>query len=165
MTYPEPEPNNDVKAMTAELLDRLALDAAGQPFDDQDTEVWQVADEAVPEVVRLGFVKFEIIDPDATALAMAAGAIDEDTPPTLCMRVRFANTDDELQRRSGQYIALDTDAGVKLLFVLWLTGEDVHDTAPAEFDLGLGAARNEALDVLQPGEALLVQVFDVAEEH
>ena len=161
--YPEPEPTDEVKAVAAELLDRISLDANGQPFDDKNPETWQAADEAVPEIVSLGFTKFKIVA-DATDLAMAAGAVDESSPPTLCLRVRFEDADDQPDRRAGQFIALDTDAGVKLLFRVWLTGEDVHEPAPDGFDLGPGTD-NEALNVLQRGEALLGQMLndDVAE--
>lgn len=157
MTHPEPEPIDDVKTITAELLDRLTLDANGQPFDDKNPETWQAADEAEPEVVSLGFAKCEIVDVDATALALAAGAIDETTPETLCLRVRFADDDRQPSRRAGQYITLDAMVGIKLLFLVWALGEDVHASAPEGFDLGPGTD-NEALKVLQPGEALLVQV-------
>lgn len=163
MTNVEPEPTDEVKALTAELLDCFALKADGQPFPSQDTNTWQAADEAEPEVVSLGFAKFKIID-DATDLALAVGAIDENSPPTLCLRVRFADNDEQPDRRAGQYIALDTGAGVELLFRLWLTGEDVHEPAPEGFDLGPGTD-NEALDVLQRGEGLLVQVFGEADEE
>lgn len=158
MAYLEPEPTDEVKSITAELLDRLALDANGQPFADGDPNTWQAEDETEPEVVRLGFAKFKIVDPYATSLALAAGAIDSDSPPTLCMHVRFENAADQPKLRSGQFIALDTSADVKLLFKVWLTAEDVHALAPEGFDLGPGTD-NEALKVLQPGEALLVQVL------
>lgn len=156
---------DDVKALTAELLDRLSLNADGEHFDEGDPDAWESADAAEPEIVRLGFAKFRIVDPDATDLAHAAGAIDEHSPPTLCLRVRFENIEGEPQRRAGQYVALDTEAGVSLLFVLWCSGDDVHAPAPQGFDLGPDAQRNGALDVLQPAEALLVQVFDEAEDE
>lgn len=158
MIYLEPQPTNEVKAVTAELFDHLALNAGGQPFTDSDPSTWQAAYEVEAEVVRLGLTTFHIVDPDATGLALAACAIDENSPPTLCMRVRFENTEDQPQRRSGQYVTINTEVGVKLVFMLSLTGEDVHDPAPEGFDLDSDALRNEALDVLQPGEALLVQV-------
>lgn len=167
MTEPiDPEPNSEAKALTAELLDRLTLNTDGQPFDDGDESTWQAADETEPEVVRCGFARFQIIDQDATELALAAGAIDENSPPTLCLRVRFDNAEGEPEHRAGQYIAIDTDAGVKLLFLLWLTGEDVQEPAPAEFGLASEATmRNELLDALSLGEALLVQVIDQGERE
>lgn len=159
MAYLEPQLTNEVKAVTAELFDHLALNADAQPFADGSPSTWQAADEVEAEFVQVGFAKFQIVDPDATDLALAAGAIDENSLPSLCMRVRFENTEDQPQRRSGQYVTIDTAAGVKLIFMLSLTGEDVHDPAPEGFDLGGDAVRNEALDFLQPGEALLVQVL------
>ena len=55
-------------------------------------------------------------------------------------------------------VALDADEGVSVLFKVVITHADLHD--PAAPDLGPDAVRNEALDALQPGEVLLVQVIN-----
>ena len=153
------EPNEEVRTIAADLLARIALDANSAPFDDDDPETWVEADEALAEVVRLGPVRFKIIDADATDLALAAGAIEAGDPPVLCMQVAFDQIDGAPKPCIGQYIVLPTDEpNVSLTFVVWITHADLHD--PATPDLGPDAVRNEALDALQPGEVLLVQVIN-----
>ncbi|MDQ0591002.1 hypothetical protein [Variovorax paradoxus] len=157
------QPTTDARALDAELFDRLALNADGQPFDDNDPETWEAADEAEPEVVHLGAARFKIIDADAFDLAVAAGAIEEGSPPTLCMRVALDPGAQAPMPAIGQFLVVATDEpNVSILLRVWLTYDDLHD--PAAPDLGPHAMRNEALDVLEKDQALLVQVFDEGDE-
>lgn len=150
--------------LNADLLDCIQLDAEGQPFDDADPAMWAAADAAEPEFASRGAVRFRIIDPDAADLSRAAGAIDADSPPTTCMLVEFDIAEGQPQPAMGQYIVLEAAEGVYVVFYVWLTHADLHD--PAAPDLGISAIRNEALASLEdrPGRALLMQVFDSADE-
>ena len=154
-----PNPNLDQQAheMAAALFRRLALSADGQPFDDSDPDTWDAADSKTPETVSLGGVHFRIVDPDATGLAIALGALPEGEP-LVCLRVVFtpAETNGAVPRM-GDIVALDADEGVSVLFKVVIGHADLHD---AEHDLGPDAVRNEALDALQPGEVLLVQAIN-----
>lgn len=157
------QPDDTARTLAAQLFDRLALGADGQPFDDGDPETWGAADAAEPEVVHLGAARFRIVDADAIDLAVAAGAIEPGQAPTLRMRVAFEQAVGAPVPSIGQYIVLPTDEpDVSIVFIVAATHEDLND--PAAPDLGPDAVRVEALDVFQPGEALLVQVFDHADE-
>ena len=157
------QPDDTARTLAARLFDRLALNADGQPFDDSDPETWQAADEAAPEVVHLGAAHFTIVDADAVDLAVAAGAIEPGQAPTLCMRVAFQQAEGALVPSIGQYIVLPTDEpDVSIVFIVAATHEDLND--PAAPDLGPDAVRIDAFNVFQPGQALLVQVFDHADE-
>lgn len=153
------QPNDAALPLAAELFDRLALGADGQPFDDDDPETWGAADAAAPAAVFLGATRFIIVDANAIDLAVAAGAIEPGELPTLCMRVTFEQAEGAPVPCIGQYLSVATDEpNVSILFRIWLTHSDLHD--PAAPDLGPNAVRNEALDVLEPSQALLVQVVD-----
>jgi hypothetical protein len=156
--YTEPEPDDQARTVAAELLHRVALDASGAPFDSSNPDMWEAEDDAEPEVISLGAVRFKVIDADSTELAIAAGAVEEDAPPALCLLVEFADDEGAPQPSTGQYVTVQADDGVALLFYVWLAHADLHD--PAAPNLGPGAVRNPALDVLQPGQALLVQFVE-----
>ena len=143
--------------MAAALFRRLTLDADGQPFDDSDPDTWDAADSTAPETVSLGGVHFRIVDPDATGLALALGALNEGES-LACLRVVFTSAEtDGASPQMGDIVALDADEGVSVLFEVVIGHADVHDP---EHDFGPDAVRNEALDALQPGELLLVQVIN-----
>lgn len=166
-TYPEPAPDDQARTLAAELLQSVALNATGQPFDDDDPVTWGEADNTEPEVVRLGSVRFRVIDNDPTELALATGAVEEGAPPTLKLLVEFADDEGAPQPTMGQYLNIATDEpGVGVLFRVWVTSADLHD--PAAPDFGLGAVRNEALAAIadHPNRGLLVQVFgDEEDDH
>ena len=156
-TYVEPEPDGQALTLTAELLARVALDANGAMFNDDDPATWADADAAVPEIVSLGPVRFRIVDADAVDLAVAAGAI-EPGDKTLCLRVQFDMSNDAPAPAMGQVVAVATEEpGVTLAFGIWLTHADLHASEAPDF--GPGAVRNPALDVLAPSQVLLVQVI------
>lgn len=111
--------------------------------------------------MRLGPVRFKIIDADARALAIAAGAIEDGAQPALCMRVAFDQAAGQPEPCAGQYVTLQADENVTLIFRVWITHADLHD--PAAPDFGADAQRDPVLGTLEPGEALLVQVL--AEEE
>lgn len=158
MPYVELEPDDDARILAAELLERVALDANGAMFNDDDPATWTDADAAAPEIVSLGPVRFRIVDAEAVDLAVAAGAI-EPGQLVLCMRVEFDTSEGAPEPAIGQVVALPTEEpGVTLAFGIWLTHADLHD--PAAPPLGKGAARVPALDVLKPAQALLVQVVE-----
>ena len=159
------EPNENARALTADLLARLALDAAGRPFNEDDPSTWDAADETEPEIVRLGAVRFRVIDADPRALTLAAGALEADGPPRLCLLVQFADDEDAPQPAMGQYLNVATEEpGVSLLFRVAVAHADLHD--PAAPDLGPEAVRTEGLEAIAdyPGRALLVQVFSDEED-
>lgn len=160
-SYPEPAPDDQARTLAADLLQRVALDASGAEFSDDDPETWADADAIEPEIVRLGPVRFKIIDADAAALAQAVGAIEDGPPPSLCMRVAFDQAAGQPDPCAGQYVTLQAHENVTLIFRVWITHEDLHD--PAAPDFGADAQRDPVLDTLEPGEALLVQVL--AEEE
>lgn len=161
--HQDPEPTDEVKALTAALLDRLALDAEGQPFDEDDPATWAEADAAESEFVRRGQVRFKIIDADAHALARAAGAVEDGAPSVLCIRVAFDQAAGQPEPCAGQYVTLQADENVTLIFRVWITHVDLHD--PAAPDFGTEAQRDPVLDALQPGEALLVQMLPEKESE
>lgn len=156
--YVEPEPHDQARILAAELLERVALDANGAMFNDDDPATWADADAAAPEIVSLGPVRFRIVDADAVDLAVAAGAI-ESGDKTLCLRVQFDTANGAPVPTIGQVVAVSTDEpGVTLAFGVWLTHADLHASeAP---DSGFDAVRNPPLDVLEPNHALLVQVIE-----
>ena len=152
---------NTVRTLAAQLMQRITLDANGLPFDDANPETWDEAASTKSEIIRLGPIRMKVIDPDAVDLAIAAGAINAGDRE-VCLRVSIEQADGGLEPSTGQYIVLPTEEpGVSLTFFIWISHADLHD--PAAPDLGLGAMRNEALDVLEPGQALLVQVLDHGE--
>lgn len=159
------DPTDSARAIAAQLLERLTLNAEGQPFDECDPNKWEAADAAEPEFVSIGPVRLRVVDPDALALAFAAGAVDLNSPPTSCLRVAFAPAEGEAAPQVGQYVVLQTDEpSVSIVFRIWLT-YDFAQPGPDWPDLGPDAVRNESFDVLAPGEALLVQVFDDSESQ
>lgn len=157
-TYVEPEPDDQARVLAAELLERVALDANGAMFNDDDPATWADADAAAPEIVSLGPVRFRIVDADSVDLAVAAGAIEPGVP-VLCMRVEFDATEGAATPAIGQVVVVPTEeAGVKLTFGIWATHTDLH--APEAPDFGADAVRDPVLDSLAPNQALLVQVLD-----
>lgn len=162
--HQHPKTTDAAITLTAELLDRLALDGEGQPFNDDDPATWAEADDAAPEIVLRGQARFKIVDADARALALAAGAVEDGAPPSLYMRVEFDQGANQPLPRMGSYVVVPTDEpDVSLTFVCWLTHEDLQDPAGPDFDVG--AQRDPALDALRPGQALLVQVLPVVESE
>lgn len=157
-TYSEPEPDDLARTVAAELLHRVALDESGAPFDSSNPDTWQAEDDAEPEVIRLGPVRLRVVDSDPTELALAAGAIEEGSPPNVCMLVEFDLDESAPHPSMGQYVVLPADDDVSLVFYVFLSFDDLHDSAAP--DLGEGAVRNFALDVLKPSQALLVQVVE-----
>ena len=154
---PNPNPNQQAHEMAAALFRRLALNADGQPFEDSDPDRWVAADSTAPETVSLGGVHFRIVDPDATGLALAVGALNEGES-LACLRVVFTSAEaDGALPQMDDIVALDADEGVSVLFKVVIGHADLHDP---EHNLGPDAVRNEALDALQPGEVLLVQVIN-----
>jgi hypothetical protein len=155
-------PSAHAPALSAELFERMALTADGVPFDDADPSTWAAADATEPEIVRLGAVRFRIVDADAADLAVATGAIASGDV-LLAMRVVFDTVEGAPEPVSGQYVVLATaEPDVSILFRVWITHADLHD--PAAPDLGPNAVRSEALDALRAGEALIVQVLDADEQ-
>ncbi len=160
------EPNTEARALAAELLARMTLSAEGDPltFDESDPDTWAAADAAQQEVVRLGAVRFKIVG-DAEELAAALGAVDADEMPVVCLRVAFEQAEGVPAPVVGQYIVVGTDEpNVSVIFQVRMTF-DFLQADPDEPDLGPNAVRNQAIDVLQPGEGLLVQVFDADESE
>lgn len=168
MTYPEPEPTDEVKAIAADLLQSIALDANGAPFDSSTPEgINELLDaeaegRAQPEIVSRGSVRFRVIDGDPVDLAVACGAIEEGAQPPLALLVEFAEDDGAPQPSTGQYLHVATDEpGASILFRVWITSADLHD--PNAPDLGPDAVRNEALAPIDshPRRGLIVQVVEL----
>lgn len=158
--YIEPEPDQQARTLAAELIQRVAIDESGAAFDENDSSTWGEADAAIPEIVSLGNTRFRIVDEDATDLAVAAGAIAPgDT--VLCLRVEFDAADAAMPDLGQVVVVATEEPGVKLMFGCWMTYDALHD--PSAPDLGPDAERNPAFDVLEPGQALLVQVLDAEE--
>lgn len=155
-----PNPHTDqqqARDMAADLFRRLTLNADGQPFDDADPNAWAEAEATAPETVALGRVAFRITGEDAADLAMAVGALAEGES-LVCLRVVFTPAEPGgATPQMGDIVALPAGEGVTVLFKVTIGHADVH--APSEYDLGPDAVRNEALDALQPGEVLLVQML------
>lgn len=159
---PSQNPAVQAHEMAAALFRRLTLNADGQPFDDSDPNNWDAADATQPETVSLGGVHFRVIDPDAAGLAIAACAMAEGES-LVCLRVVFTPAEaDGATPQMGDVVALEADEGVTVLFKVVIGHIDLHEAS--EFDLGPDAVRNEALDALQPGEVLLVQFVNTAED-
>lgn len=159
-----PRQNPDLQAheMAAALFRRLTLNADGQTFDDNDPSTWEAAESTPPEIVSLGGVHFRVTDPDAAGLAIAVGALAEGES-LVCLRVVFTPAEaDGATPQMRDVVALEADEGVTVLFNVIIGYADLH--APTAYDLGPDAVRNEALDALQPGEVLLVQVINAPEE-
>jgi hypothetical protein len=155
-------PDSAARALAAQLFDRLTLDASGAPFEDGDPDAWQSADAAEPEIVQLGQVRFQIVDTDATDLALAVGAI-QGPEALLCVVVEFEAAEGGPEPAIGQYVILPTEVpGISVTFVIWTTHEDLHDSAAP--DLGANAVCIDVLNALQPRQALLIQVVDVEGE-
>jgi hypothetical protein len=150
------DPSDEARALAAELFDLLALRENGEPFDYSSEEEAAKADSVVPQFVALGPVRFKIIDADASHLAVAAGVMEPGSP-ALAMRVAFEQAENVPTPSMGQHVILPTDEpGVSIVFLVVLTHADLH----AGPDLGPGAERNTDFDALEPGQGLLVQVFD-----
>lgn len=161
---PDIEPTESARSIAAQLFDRLTLSADGLPFDESNPDTWENAENAEPEIVRLGATRFRILDANAKALGVAAGAIELGEVGTLCMRVAFEEVDGAPAASIGQYVSVLTAEGeVAILFRVWLTYSDLHD--PVAPYLGTDAMCNEVLQVLEPGQGLLVQVFQDDEEE
>jgi hypothetical protein len=156
--YPEPVPDGHARTLAAELLERVALDASGAPFNPLNAETWQAEDDAMPELIRAGPVRLRVVDPDASGLATAVGAI-EPGETRVCIIVEFHMGDGEPQPVMGQFIAIQTDEpGVSLAFAIWLSHWDINDAAAPDF--GDGAVRNPALDAIGVNQGLLVQLLN-----
>ena len=152
---------NTVRTLAGQLMQRITLDANGLPFDDANPETFDEAASTKPEIIQLGSIRLKVIDSDAVDLAIATGAINAGDRE-VCLRVWIDQADGAPEPSMGQYIVLPTDEpGVSIVFFIWTSHADLHD--PAAPDLGLGAMRNEALDALEVGQALLVQVLDHSE--
>lgn len=148
------DPNNSTASVTADILQLVVLDAGGVPFSDSNPGTWQAADEAEPEYVHVGSARLKIIA-EASDLAVAVGAIERGEA-VLCLRVAFETGEAVQTPAAGQYVTLDA-GGVPLVFIVAAAHQDLRGTDGP--DLGPDAMYDEAFDVLQPGEALLVQVL------
>jgi len=150
-------PNAEAEALAGQLLDRVSLDASGEPFGDDDPLTWAAADAAEPELVSLGPVRLRVIDPAAVDLAVAVGAVEAGDDNAVCWLVELDPAESASMPVIGQAVMLPTDApGVTLPFAVWATHADFND--PVAPDLGPDADRNPALDVLEPNQALLVLI-------
>lgn len=156
------QPDDTALPLAAQLFGHLALGADDQPLNGGDPETWNAADTAEPVAVHLGPARFTVVDADAIDLAVAAGAIEPGELPTLCLLVAFEQAEGALVPSIGQYLSVATDEpSVSVLFYVWMTYSDWHD--PDAPDLGPDALRNEVFDVLEPNQALLVQVVEYEE--
>lgn len=154
----DPEPSAEAEALAGQLLRHVALDVSGKPFND-NPDAWAAADAAEPELVSLGPVRFRVIDPAAVDLAVAIGAVEAGDHDAICWLVEFDGAEGAPVPAIGQAIMLPTGVpSVTLPFAVWATHADFND--PAAPDLGPDADRNTALDVLEPGQALLVLIKD-----
>ncbi len=155
----DPAPSAEAEALAGQLLDRVSLDASGEPFNDDDPQTWAAADAAEPELVSLGPVRFRVIDPAAVDLAIAVGAVEAGDDDAICWLVEFDGAQGAPVPAIGQAVLLPTKVpGVTLPFAVWATYADFND--PAAPDLGPDADRNPALDLLEPNQALVVLIKD-----
>ena len=151
-------------AMAAKLHDRLALDGEGRTFDEGNPDTWAEADAAEPELVSLGQVRLRVLeDRDAEVIARAAGAITEDGPRVFCLLAELDRSHDAPAVRSMQKIVLEAE-GVPLIFTVWMTGDDVHASPPAEWGFPADAQVNPDLVAMRPGELLLVMEAEEADD-
>lgn len=160
------KPDAPLSSLTADLLTYKTFDADGQEksLGIDDPDFWTDEPELKPEIVSLGPVRFRILDGDPVELAVAAGVIEQGEEMTMsCLRVEFEPVEGLVAPQMGNYIAVNlADSEVKILYRVWLGYDDLHAEVP--FDLGADAMHDEALDVIGPGQALLVQCFDQADE-
>lgn len=160
------EPTEEARILAANLIASAMLRADGTTLDEGSPEgcselLDAEADGHEPELVNLGGLRVQIVDAEANALALAVGAIDADSPPTLCVRAKIETNGDTPEPEAGQIVVLPTtEDGVWLTFRVWLTYDFVNAPPPAEFGLGPEAVRNPAFDELQRDEVLLVQLLD-----
>ncbi|WP_157008465.1 hypothetical protein [Xenophilus azovorans] len=156
----DPAISPEAQVLAGEVLAKMALGAAGQPFPDEP-EYFEAADAAAPEVVSLGPVRFKIIDDDARPLAQELGAIDPEHPEATALLVE---AEDPQALTTGRYVTVEAAPGVALVYLIYIAHADLND--PAAPDYGPEAFRLPALDAirLHPGRALLVQVFAEDEE-
>lgn len=151
--------------IVGELTERLMLGADGTPMlEDSDELIAAEAAGQKPELVGCGEVRFEVVDPNATELGLAVGAIDAATDPVLCLRVRFVRGADDPEALMGSLVRVNTRLGEGSGVDLWFDTMWTHADAQAPTPFGEpGEARvrcNAALDSVGPNEALLVQVID-----
>lgn len=117
------------------------------------------SDATPPATVALGGVHFRITDPDASALAIASGALAEGES-LVCLRVVFTATEpDSATPPAGDVVAMPDDDGLAVLFTVATTHVGLH--APGAHDTGQHGVGHETL---QPGEVLLVQLSSSLEE-
>lgn len=153
---------DEVPTLEGYVLEEVTLNANGEFFDNSeifDPDTWLEAEEAPSEIISRGPVRFRIIDPDATELAMWTGVVETDSPSVLCLRVAFAQADGAPEPYMSQYVVIKVTEVVNIIFRVIITRRQL-DSGP---DLGPGSVRNEALDVLEAGQGLLVQVLTNAD--
>ena len=149
----------EAEFFAAESLARVAVDANGQPFADSDPEAWEVAQQAEPEVVSFGAVRFKIVG-DGVALAKKLDAIDPAHLEATAFIVELHPDEEDGALAMGNYVLLTTEGGVSIPYLVWVSRDDLNAPAPEGFDLGPQAERNADLDVLGARQALVVQVFE-----
>ena len=109
--------------------------------------------------VALGSVHFCITDPEASALAIASGALAEGES-LVCLRAVFTPAEPGgATPRAGDVVALQDDDGLAVLFTVAIAHGGLR--APCGHDPGPGGVGHETL---QPGEVLLVQLSSSLEE-
>lgn len=151
--------------IVGELIERMMLGADGTPMLEDSPEL--AAAEAAgqkPELVGCGEIRFEVVDPNATELGLAVGAIEAATDPVLCLRVRFARGTDDPAPVMGSLIRVNAGLGEGSEVGLWFDTMWTHADAQSPTPFGgpgeVWERCNPALDSLGPDEALLVQVVD-----
>lgn len=169
MTAPTDRTTDAAAQMTGELYEVMALDDEGKPLQDGTEEgfahvIETEAQGKRPELIRVGTVGFTIVDHDAQELAHLIDAIGHELP-VVCLRVAFERSDEPVPM-SGSLIRIAPDGAwtdVEVWFRVGLTFDDL--AAPNPFaEQGQAWTRAEGvIDVLEVGEALLVQVVDLSE--
>ena len=155
----DPAITPEVEYLAAESLAHIALGADGQPIADGSPEAWEAAQQAEPEVVSFGQVRFKIVG-DGIALAKKLGAIDPAHPGATAFIVELHPDEEDGALAMGNYVLLTTEGGVSIPYLIWLSRADLDEPASDGFGLGPQAERNADLDVLGARQALVVQVFE-----
>ncbi|RYF74208.1 MAG: hypothetical protein EOO22_07480, partial [Comamonadaceae bacterium] len=121
----DPALTPEVETLVGEVLARIALDATGMPFPDEP-DAWAAADEAEPQIVSLGRVRFRVVDPDARAIAEYVGAIDPENPDAVALVVEAEDPD---ALTTGRYVTIETAAGVSVVVRVFIAAADLNDLA------------------------------------
>jgi len=150
---------NQDHLIAGDVYEQLALGHDGQPVFEDDVD----ADALPVEWACVGQSKFEVIDSDAYELAQAACLVGDESEETLCLRVRFDASGELIVPALGNLVGVPTgtEGNATLMFLVGWTYADATAPLPEGFggDATEPVVRNELLDSLRPGEALLVQSF------